>query len=37
MPAYKTVISEDRRWDVLAYMHTEFHQGFLLTAAIPLP
>ena len=29
MPAFKTVLSEDQRWDVLAYVHAEFHKGFL--------
>ena len=33
MPAYKTVLSEDQRWDVLAYVHAQFHRGFLPTAA----
>ena len=33
MPAYKTVLSEDQRWDVLAYVHAEFHKGFLPTSA----
>ena len=28
MPAFKTVLSEDQRWDVLAYVHDQFHQGF---------
>jgi mono/diheme cytochrome c family protein len=28
MPAFKTVLSEDQRWDVLAYVHAQFHQGF---------
>ena len=37
MPAYKTVLSEDQRWDVLAYVHAKFHKGFLLTSAKPLP
>jgi mono/diheme cytochrome c family protein len=37
MPAYKTVLSEDQRWDVLAYVHAEFHRGFLQTAATHLP
>jgi mono/diheme cytochrome c family protein len=37
MPAYKTVLSEDQRWDVLAYVHAEFHKGFLLTSATHLP
>jgi Cu/Ag efflux protein CusF len=27
MPAFKTVLSEDQRWDVLAYVHTYFHLG----------
>jgi mono/diheme cytochrome c family protein len=29
MPAFKTVLSEDQRWDVLAYVHAEFHKDFL--------
>ena len=29
MPAFKTVLSEDERWDVLAYVHATFHRGFL--------
>jgi mono/diheme cytochrome c family protein len=29
MPAFKTVLSEDQRWDVLAYVHAKFHGGFL--------
>ena len=37
MPAYKDILSEDQRWDVLAYVHTEFHKGFLPTAATHLP
>ena len=37
MPAYKTVLSEDQRWDVLAYVHAEFHKGFLQTSATHLP
>jgi mono/diheme cytochrome c family protein len=28
MPAFKTVLREDQRWDVLAYVHDQFHQGF---------
>ena len=28
MPAFKTVLSEDQRWDVLAYVHDQFHKGF---------
>ncbi len=27
MPAFKTVMSEEQRWDVLAYVHAYFHQG----------
>jgi mono/diheme cytochrome c family protein len=37
MPAFKTVLSDDQRWDVLAYVHTEFHKGFLPTSATNLP
>jgi mono/diheme cytochrome c family protein len=37
MPAYKSVLSEDQRWDVLAYVHTQFHKGFLSTSAATLP
>jgi mono/diheme cytochrome c family protein len=28
MPPFKTVLSADQRWDVLAYVHAQFHQGF---------
>lgn len=28
MPPFKTVMSEDQRWDVLAYVHNQFHRGF---------
>lgn len=28
MPAFKTVLTEEQRWDVLAYVHTQFHGGF---------
>jgi len=28
MPPFKTVLSEDQRWDVLAYVHAQFHRGF---------
>lgn len=28
MPAFKTVLSEAQRWDVLAYVHAKFHGGF---------
>src|SRR4029450_12457339 len=29
MLAFNTVLSEDQRWDVLAYVHATFHGGFL--------
>ena len=28
MPPFKTVLSEEQRWDVLAYVHSQFHRGF---------
>jgi Cu/Ag efflux protein CusF len=28
MPPFKTILTEDQRWDVLAYVHTRFHGGF---------
>src|SRR5215510_6312556 len=34
MPAFKHVLSEGQRWDVLAYVHAEFHKGFQ-TASVP--
>jgi len=37
MPAYKTILSEDQRWDVLAYVHAEFHKGFLTASVTNLP
>ena len=37
MPAFKAILTEDQRWDVLAYVHAEFHKGFLPTAAAHLP
>jgi mono/diheme cytochrome c family protein len=37
MPAFKAVLSEDQRWDVLAYVHAEFHKDFLPAAGTPLP
>jgi Cu/Ag efflux protein CusF len=37
MPAYKTVLSEDQRWDVLAYVHAQFHKGFLTASTAKLP
>lgn len=27
MPAFRTILSEDERWDVLAYVHIFFHEG----------
>ncbi len=27
MPAFKTILSEEQRWDVLAYVHAYFHLG----------
>jgi Cu/Ag efflux protein CusF len=32
MPAFKTVLSDDQRWDVLAYVHAQFHGGFMPTS-----
>ncbi len=29
MPAFKDVLSESERWDVLSYIHTFFHQGLM--------
>lgn len=29
MPAFKKILSENERWDVLAYVHTFFHQGLM--------
>jgi mono/diheme cytochrome c family protein len=29
MPAFKDVLSVDERWEVLAYVHTFFHQGLM--------
>jgi mono/diheme cytochrome c family protein len=37
MPAFKAVLTEDQRWDVLAYVHAEFHKGFLPPSVPPLP
>ena len=37
MPAFKTILSEDQRWDILAYVHHQFHKGFksdMLPAAV---
>jgi Cu/Ag efflux protein CusF len=28
MPAFKTMLSEEQRWDVLTYVHAQFHKGF---------
>ena len=33
MPAFKTVLSEDQRWDVLAYVHAQFHRDFKSASA----
>ncbi len=32
MPAFKEILSEQQRWDVLNYIHKEFHQEFKSTA-----
>jgi mono/diheme cytochrome c family protein len=37
MPAFKHVLSEDQRWDVLAYVHAEFHKGFQTASTPALP
>ena len=37
MPAYKSVLSEEERWDVLAYVHAQFHKGFLPASAATVP
>ncbi len=29
MPAYKEILSEQERWEVLSYIHTFFHQGLM--------
>jgi len=29
MPAFKNILSVEERWDVLAYIHTFFHQGLM--------
>jgi mono/diheme cytochrome c family protein len=34
MPAFKTVLTEDQRWEVLAYVHAQFHRGFLAQSVI---
>jgi len=28
MPSFKASLSETGRWDVLAYVHQQFHKGF---------
>ncbi len=33
MPPFKTFLSEDQRWDVLAYVHARFHKGFKMEQA----
>jgi mono/diheme cytochrome c family protein len=37
MPAFKTVLNDDQRWDVLAYVHTQFHKDFVSVAATTVP
>jgi Cu/Ag efflux protein CusF len=37
MPAFKAVLSAEQRWDVLAYVHAEFHRGFLSVSTTRLP
>jgi mono/diheme cytochrome c family protein len=32
MPAFKPILSEEQRWDVLAYVHAQFHGGFMPTS-----
>ena len=34
MPAFKHALSEDQRWDVLAYVHAKFHNGFMPKSVI---
>ena len=29
MPAFKTSLSTDKRWDLVAYVHATFHKFFL--------
>ncbi|MDX1594896.1 MAG: cytochrome c [Gammaproteobacteria bacterium] len=29
MPAFENVLTEQQRWDVLAYVHDVYHQGFV--------
>jgi mono/diheme cytochrome c family protein len=36
MPAFETFLSEDQRWDVLAYVHTQFHRGFKMAGKTQL-
>lgn len=31
MPAFKDVLSNQQRWDILTYLHLEFHGGFVET------
>ena len=28
MPAFKNILTEEERWDVLVYVHQNFHRGF---------
>lgn len=32
MPAFKSVLSENERWDVLTYVHQQFHRGFKVSS-----
>ncbi len=29
MPAFETTLSEEQRWDILAYIHDVYHRGFV--------
>ncbi|MFZ2633745.1 MAG: cytochrome c [Desulfosalsimonadaceae bacterium] len=35
MPAFATELTEDQRWDVLAYVHNRFHHGFKIEKLHP--
>lgn len=35
MPPFKTLLSEEQRWDVLIYVHQSFHGGFKATTMDP--
>jgi mono/diheme cytochrome c family protein len=34
MPAFKSVMTENQRWDVLTYVHAKFHEGFMPKSVI---